>query len=259
MGIKYAHKYTHSIKNLNLNQLYFIATEKIKQCKTNDIECFPTPTIDVDVSWIIRGHCKGSIEDRIVHLLNISNAFTEVGFLVHLVCDGVFRHHSKRATISRLTEAQKKKIDLVINKSQLMLLMENRQDTDSIVEKNEIIETQTAIQSKIRSLENALQRSSFQMGDDFFINLLNSINFYNNNKITACQALFQADTVMASRMVSKNTHVLLTSDSDQAALLGPDCLCIKDFKIKEEKKKIKIDNIEIFSLIQNYWNKRLSY
>jgi hypothetical protein len=76
--------------------------------------------------------------------------------------------------------------------------------------------------------------------------LEDAINFHNDNNITASQAIFQADSVMAYRIVNNISDILLTCDSDQAAILGTQCMCIKDYKYKEEKNSTKIENIEIF-------------
>jgi hypothetical protein len=55
--------------------------------------------------------------------------------------------------------------------------------------------------------------------------------------IAVCQAVFQADSVMAYRMVNHDTDILLTSDSDQAALLGHECVSVKSYKFKQGKKQ----------------------
>jgi hypothetical protein len=60
-----------------------------------------------------------------------------------------------------------------------------------------------------------------------------------------CQALFQADSVMSYRMQNQLTDIIITSDSDQAALLGPECVSIKDFRFIQGKKAA-IKDIQIF-------------
>jgi hypothetical protein len=49
--------------------------------------------------------------------------------------------------------------------------------------------------------------------------------------------MVQADAVMAADIINKSCDILFTSDSDQAAILGQSCICIKNFKISEKKKK----------------------
>jgi hypothetical protein len=148
-----AHSYTYSIKNLSIDHLYIIACERLKQNQNiTDDNKRSSPCIDVDVSWIIRGIAKGNIDDRIEYILKLSSTFTKAGFLVHLVCDGVYCHHSKHAMIHRITDAQRKKLDVIVKKSQLMLLLQQRQDTDSISERNDIQQTEKILRAKIRSL-----------------------------------------------------------------------------------------------------------
>jgi hypothetical protein len=250
MGIKGAHSYTYSIQGLSTDQIFFIASERMR-AKRNDNErtqCVSRlPCIDFDVSWIVRGFAKGTSESRINTLLRIASAFSIKGFHVKLVCDGVMRHHSKRATIHRQATTQKNKLDLIINKSQLMLLSQRRITTDSIEERKEIQETEKKLQSKILRLENEIRNATFNIGEAFVSDLEEALIRLDNPKITMCVALFQADSVMASRIVSKQSDILLTCDSDQAALLGADCVCIKSMKVKEEKDKTtNIENIDIF-------------
>jgi hypothetical protein len=82
MGIKYAHKYTYSIKNLSVDQLYFIAYDWLKNTKATYVDCNRDyPLLDVDVSWIVRGFGHGSVADRIDYLLDLSSAITDAGFM----------------------------------------------------------------------------------------------------------------------------------------------------------------------------------
>jgi hypothetical protein len=119
--------------------------------------------------------------------------------------------------------------------------------SDSIEEIKEIEETEKHLQSRIIRMENQMPRSTFDVGEIFLLALQTSILKLTNNKnITFSIAMCQADAVMASNIVSKSCDILLTSDSDQAAILGEQCVCVKNFKIIEEKKKTKINNIEIF-------------
>jgi hypothetical protein len=262
MGIKYAHKYTYSINGLSLDQLYIIASNRFKQNQNNDEISSSRrrlrPSIDIDVSWVIRGFAKGNVECRVGTLLRIATAFTDVGFYVKLVCDGILRHHSKRATIKRKSDQQKKKIELVLRKSQMMILSQRIIASDSIEERAEFDETKKEMQTKILKLENEMQRSSFDVGELFLIYLHNTLSKLTGTvdeddeedveqkKITICISMFQADSVMASRITHKESEILLTCDSDQAALLGVDCMCIKNFKIKEDRKKTTIENIDLF-------------
>jgi hypothetical protein len=67
----------------------------------------------------------------------------------------------------------------------------------------------------------------------------------NGGSISTCQAVFQADYVMSARMVNHETDILVTSDSDQAAILGNECVSVKSYKFKNCKKPT-IEDCQIF-------------
>jgi hypothetical protein len=65
--------------------------------------------------------------------------------------------------------------------------------------------------------------------------------------VVPSNAKFQADSAMSERIMSWKTDVLLTSDSDQAALLGEECLCVKNFKFRDNRQGSTLEDIEIFT------------
>jgi hypothetical protein len=67
------------------------------------------------------------------------------------------------------------------------------------------------------------------------------------HEICVIQAKYQADTLMALRMINFDTDIILANDSDQASILGTECICIKSFVLKEIRKKVTINNFEIFT------------
>jgi hypothetical protein len=72
-------------------------------------------------------------------------------------------------------------------------------------------------------------------------------NKYSTGSIlSCCQSVYQADSIMAGRIVSGKSQILIRSDSDQAALLGPACICLKDWKFMSNKKNTTINELEIF-------------
>jgi hypothetical protein len=79
-------------------------------------------------------------------LINIAVCFVKKGFTVNLVCDGKDRHHSKRATIQRQLDAQKKRLQLIIAKSEIMLLSNNRRNTDRLEERNTLMDEEKELQ-----------------------------------------------------------------------------------------------------------------
>jgi hypothetical protein len=75
-------------------------------------------------------------------------------------------------------------------------------------------------------LENAIQQTTVDVGDNLFESfndLINKLTVKGKKFILSCQSVFQADSIMAGRMVSGDTDIILTSDSDQAALLVGNC------------------------------------
>jgi hypothetical protein len=62
---------------------------------------------------------------------------------------------------------------------------------------------------------------------------------------------------MAGRMMSGTTDLLVTSDSDQAGLLGDRCVCIKKFKYETGKKPL-LESFDIFTATETTLNKVLN-
>ena len=63
-----------------------------------------------------------------------------------------------------------------------------------------------------------------------------------NGKIYVVQAEFQADAVMAHRLVNKISDIALCADSDLAAMAGPDCISIKEINYNNKQ----ISSVELF-------------
>jgi hypothetical protein len=91
------------------------------------------------------------------------------------------------------------------------------------------------------------------VGEEFVLCLKEAVSALTNfKKISVITAIFQADSVMASNILHNKTDILVTSDSDQAAILGSECICIKNFKIKEQKQEIRLEELEIFFCRETY-------
>jgi hypothetical protein len=144
MGIKYAHAYSYVIKDLDIDHIYHIACNRMQQHNIND----RTPTIDIDASWVARGKGSNAGRSRVEYLVSFALTFAKVGFSVMLVFDGNMRHHSKRATIQQQSEQQRNRIEIIIKKSELMSIAEERRKTDSIELRNKLNEQEAAIQKK---------------------------------------------------------------------------------------------------------------
>ena len=250
MGLKNGISYLHCLKNLTFVQLLEVARSRNRSNNNHNPNTTPTgPCIDVDCSWVVRKRMCIDVTSSVDYCLSIASSLSKEGIQVMLVCDGVIRHHSKRATVQRKAAVQRKKLDLIISKGELIQLSRQRQSTDSIIRKKEIEADQKKIQAKVQSLEKNIQSSNIDVGDCFYNTLVEEIERLtekhigtNGGTINACQAKFQADSVMSARMKNNETDLLLTCDSDQAALLGDACICVKNFKFHaKEKKMYEID------------------
>jgi hypothetical protein len=235
MGIKYAHQLTYGINQLSLKDLYKVAMKRMPVDNQN--RCTrQRPSIDIDCSLLIRTRGNNNIGLNTKYLLDFCRVHQLEGFDVMVVFDGNHRHHSKRSTIQRQSENDRKRIELIINKSILMHIVQQRRLLDSIEERDKLLEEEVEVK-KIRTIERCLQQTTIDVGDTLYKSFNSALQKRtNNDNICSCQAVFQVDSVMAGRVVSGQTDILVTSDSYQAALLGERCVCIKKFKFKAGKK-----------------------
>ena len=252
MGIKYAHQLTHSLGGLSLSRLHLIAQHRFLLSKTQTTtnnQRLQQPTLDVDISWLYRSKNKIVQANRIQHVIDICVEFVRVGFAVILVCDGVNRHHSKRATIGRLAKSYNNSINGYIARSKLMQLSKQRQQTDLISEQNAITEEEKTLTKQIQSLESQDQASKIDVGEEFYQNLCKFVDGIpqkelgnQNGKLMVIQAEYQADSVIAYRLINKISDISFCIDSDIAALTGIDCCSIKSYKYSNKQ----VSDIELF-------------
>jgi 5'-3' exonuclease len=254
MGIKYAHAYTYAINQISLDDVYNISLSNIPLDNDNK-KIRNHPCIDIDCSLIVRCRGNTNIASNTQYLINICTIFQQKGFEVMLVFDGNERHHSKRATMKRQSEKHHKRIELILHKSELMSIVERRRSVDSIEQRKNLLEEESAIKKKIRTLEQFLKHCTIDVGEKLFNSFKASLRKLTTIKnIKCCQAVFQADTVMAGRVVSGATDIILTSDSDQAALLGNKCISIKKFKYKPGRNP-KIESLDVFTATEETFQK----
>jgi hypothetical protein len=149
MGLKYAHIYTHQMKDLALHQIYTIASNRMsKNIGTGKRQ----PTIDVDCSLVIRS--RGGTpctRTNAQYLVAYASTLAKIGFAVMLVFDGNHRHHSKRATIQRRSDCQRSKIEMIVKKTELLTVTEDRKNTDSVEERNNLEKKQSDLKKQITS------------------------------------------------------------------------------------------------------------
>jgi hypothetical protein len=70
---------------------------------------------------------------------------------------------------------------------------------------------------------------------------------YGNDVLEVIQSEFQADSTMAGAIVHNDAEMVLTADSDLAALVGNKCVGIKKFTFVDRSKNKLVKDLEIFS------------
>ena len=252
MGVKYAHQLTHSIKGLSIGNIETIAKKRfVSSIYYDDKKSrIQQPTIDVDVSWLYRSKNKIAEENRMSYIVDICLEFCRNGMVVVLVCDGSHRHHSKRASIERRAEMYNNMIQGLMHRSELMRLHKDRISATTTEERERILSLEQKIAKTIKQLEEADQQASkMDVGDDFYLSLcayidgIENKHYGNRNgKFFVIKSKFQADSVIAQRLVNGISDIAFCNDSDLATLAGKECISISRYKISSKK----INNIEIF-------------
>jgi hypothetical protein len=200
MGIKYAHAYSYILEQLSADDVYRVAFSRFEHNnnKIDDVsKRRARPSIDIDVSLLIRTRGNSNLKSNSYYLIKFSNTLVQIGFDVMLVFDGESRHHSKRVTTQRIAECKKKKIEIVIRKSELMAIAQHRRTLDSIEERNNLSQQEDEIKKRIKSLENNIEHASLEVGDKLYILFQEEIKKLtpkNQNHIYYCQSVFQADS-----------------------------------------------------------------
>lgn len=145
-------------------------------------------------------------------------------------------------------------LDGFLKRTELMLLADKRLNCISDDEKKIIIDQENALSKKISAIEKQQQSMDVNVGEDFFQSIKDYINdldkkLLGNRKgnLFVIKALFQADSVIAYRCINKISDMVMSSDSDLAALAGEQCLAIKSFKFLEKNKGEKLSNMDIYT------------
>jgi hypothetical protein len=144
MGIKYAHSLTYGINNLSMKELYDIAMTQIPVDNRNRY-IRQRRSIDIDCSLLIRTRGNTNKNSNTTYLISFCRILKQHGFDVMVVFDGDIRHHSKRSTIQRRSDNDRKRIEIIMQKSLLMNIVQQRRSLDSIEERNKLLEEETDI------------------------------------------------------------------------------------------------------------------
>jgi hypothetical protein len=239
MGIQGAHTLTYVVQKISIQQLYSVALFSYQRGNHASPRL---PTIYVDASWIVRS-C--TVDDRVGYLMRLCAFLVESGFRIVIVCDGSTRHHSKRSTTKRITESFESRILLHRNNTFLMNVLSKRNLSDSIEERDRLDEAIRNIGTKITTLENKIKRSNINVGADLFCQITDGIA-----KLKMCpsvlvvvQAEFQADSVLAGSLNSQDADLVVSADSDLAALVGCNCYGIKSYKFVDRRRRIFLQRL----------------
>jgi hypothetical protein len=127
MGIHTAHKLTHHLTQVTIEEVVKIVQERSTRRTQTD-----KPTVDIDVSYLYRKLVYKDPNQRVFHIIKMSDMLCQLGLRVVLVCDGTLRHHSKRAWYIRQQEKYKKKIELYTTRCKIMDISAQINNTDSI-------------------------------------------------------------------------------------------------------------------------------
>ena len=138
------------------------------------------------------------------------------------------RHHTKRETTRRKGDAERVRLKCISLQAKLARAMQLEQRPSDEL-----------IQSINKELQKNLSQRSNRLPSNFSSALKNlvdahvpeltdlhgTIEFFEDD-------VAQADAVIAARAVRKVTDLIVSADSDYAAYLGDDCLCLKSFDMK---------------------------
>jgi hypothetical protein len=130
-----------------------------------------------------------------------------------------------------------------------MSLLSKKNESDSIEERANLDSAIKTVAGKITSLETKVRKSKIDVGNVCFEKIKHEINKLDMDRsmLSAVQAEFQADSVLAWAVLNGEADIILSADSDLAASLGGRCLSIKNFKFNDRSKVKTLQNMEIFS------------
>ena len=247
MGIKSAKKVTLNIKDLSMKGTKDIIDyvcrldEQIQGGMLEGAE--PTSSskrIDVDCNYIA---CKeGGMkkpEEATIKTADILVCLANYGFIVTPICDGSIRHHSKRASMERISKGEQNRIKYSVARLQLLATTQQLRDNNNLndQQKQELQNRQTELNKLVSSLENKSNENALppSFAIDLQIELeLRGAHETNDNMGRVEQVkvgLFQADPLIAKRARQNKSDIIMASDTDFFVTVGRQCLLLKDYKL----------------------------
>ena len=233
MGLKGAASILFHAKGITMTGLKRIARTRLAE---NEHIC----RIDVDCSWLGYKLARSSSDtDASMLTAEVLLLLAKAGFVVTPICDPPHRHHSKRASTDRIAKKERKRIDSLVARYKITELSQRLQDVNISAEDRGVLSKELGdLNKKSKSLER--NETSGRLGGLFIEDLqrdLDELSAHEKNEHECfveevVVSSFQADSVIAQRVVTKKSHLILGNDTDFMVLVGPSCVAVRDFKIK---------------------------
>jgi len=163
----------------------------------------------------------------------IVRALAVAGIDVIVVADGTSRPPTKRATVKRSASREHARISALMAKKELAMLLQSKHYTN---------DEKAALERRVKTKERAAAAALPPL--DFTKDLKDELEFLSEDKdIQSTQihlkiAKQQADPLIARLLIDRMGQAIMSSDSDFAAYLGSNCLCIKNFRYSFRESKL---------------------
>jgi hypothetical protein len=203
-----------------------------------------SPSVFLDANWLARKFSKrkGGANACIAF---IALALAVRGVAVVVCGDGDSRHHSKKATTKRITEAEQAKLNCLFLRKKLACLVEESRDTNITHEQKEEIASEIKkIHSTVKTQESKFSENI--LPDDFAATLSDALDDakekipnQSSGSIIFRTARTQADCVIAFNAVRRTCVAAFANDSDFVTMAGNAMLLVKDFKLGKKTEDDK--------------------
>ena len=254
MGINYAAQWLNKVSNVSISQLYTVGSElqygdlSHSSSSVNAIHskgAKQRPRVVLDANWLANklNSYNQALNGIVTRVLTFSECLMSKGFEVYIVCDGKFREDSKRASIERVQQREKARIDSLYLRSELATLTDemNNLGLNQIVESSELRERIDKLNKKVKKLDSDAFK---KCGPNFASNLRRAVlavkeqGGYHMDCLHFQEAVFQADPVLVKHCHEHQGTLVFASDSDISVLCGGITVMVSDFKFVESKNII---------------------
>ena len=202
MGVSGQDKTLFKLKGLSIQNLKRIASSMESAL-----------TIDVDINWLVYYICRGLRNEEIIRIVaDFLATLASSEFIVTPICDGFIRHHSKRASISRIQTREQTRIDSTRARFEAMkisrLLKDNPNDDSLRLELED--KNKAAKKGESASWSGIKDEFAEELSDFLRDNNMYDLNIYSGRIMPVIRAMFQADTVLSYRSIKKQSSFIPT-------------------------------------------------